>query len=1500
MKRIYSLTLLAALALPMAAQPYNVDRKKYTDFTPVTRVDASLLRYGATPSVKGLRPAPVAQRPDHFNNASTKYFPPVFNQSGGSCGSASRIAYMFTHELNSFRGVDGSTLDHCYPTHFVWLLTSGGSGKDQMVSRVGVPSAATYGGRTFSSLFGYQEETQNDFGWMTGYDKWFEAMHNRMLWPARLPGGSLNTPESREIAKNWLWNHNGDPDFHAGGLLGIGVASAVTQGQIPNTDANQAAGVVGQKYVASWGKQVDHALTIVGYDDRIEFDLDGNGKAGENDNERGAWIIVNSWGLWANNGFIYCPYAYSGPVGTGNGGWTPEIYRVRKNYRPLRTLKVRMDYSHRSEILLKVGVSTDLNAKQPEEEIELEHFRFAGDGKNGDAKPAPAIPMLGKWADGKLHDEPMEFGYDLTDLTSKLDVSRPLKFFFTINARTKSGSGAIGKGHVYHAGVIDYEFDQKGVETPFDLGTNKVVDVPGGKETVITTVVYGEQYGMPQNLTLDNGKLAWMAPQAGGHEVKTYKVFRNGELLGETTERTFAATESGVYGVAAVYETGVVSKTVTVASAVVAQTPNVAINLKKNGFSIPDIFSKKFSSATIEFWIRPNSLTSWNQATGPGWGQFMSHSDASGSYTAGWDTNHRVTTDGGSLQVGKWSHIAMVVNNGVLRLHVNGGVAKTASGGTEYKGIGGFGDLVFSASNSNNNYNDATYDEIRIWDNARVAYSLNATKNVEFSGDVMPQGLIAYYKGDIITIDGRPYLRDCVGGHHAPLANTDASTYEQVNSDKKFATEVNSTLSSANTKIVGADKLVAGMPTEFTAYYPDVATQLTWDAPEAGVTQFKGDRVTLTYPRPGTYNITLKAANATGSKNISVTKAVTVAAGVAPVADFAVSAAEVAAGERVTFTPTTPQPGYFYEWSMPGGDVAVSKAITASTAYDTFGTYNVTLTVTAPDGQKATASHKVKVTEVAPVADFNIPEGVLLKGEKGSLRDASKFAPTQWQWILSSPAKSYLVNGKQCNISIDAPGVYDAVLTVKNGVGTSIKRQSRGLVVTNADSRNGLNFSGGASRVVADHSPIKQGDKEATIEWWMNPAKLSDFSCGLGDADATFQIKVSSTGKLIVHRHNTKVETGAEIVVAGEWHHYAVTFRNGQVSIYRDGLLLRRMNITSTTFPAMSQFAIGTGSAEMSGQIDELRVWGTALSEEKLREYANAPIADVRAAEQGADKLLLYYDFNQTGGDVTDRTTAGNNGHRTGFGPDGDAWSLSKGVFCLNFDSQVQDVTKDHLSNFKKPFAYNNAKQVNNTQSNRWYAIKDWTLENSVTTENGKIITGVHVDRQKNTCFTFTAGWDKFSTLTDHKCYQVVTLPAGVYNLSTTFDEGFNDSNASGSHLVVAAGKTLPNTAELNGALASARMENIGANAVNTLTFVLPEQTEVALGLVINMGGQTIASIKEFKLTRSDLDVLSAIDAVVTPAQVGSEQLYDLSGRRVVTPESGQIYIQGGKRILVK
>ena len=108
----------------------------------------------------------------------------------------------------------------------------------------------------------------------------------------------------------------------------------------------------------------------MGYDDRIEFDLDGNGIAGEKDkDEVGAWIIVNSWGDgWCNNGFIYCPYKNAVTTGDGTTStdyYYPEVYYVRKNYRPLRTFKILMEYSKRSELRISGGISADLNATSP-------------------------------------------------------------------------------------------------------------------------------------------------------------------------------------------------------------------------------------------------------------------------------------------------------------------------------------------------------------------------------------------------------------------------------------------------------------------------------------------------------------------------------------------------------------------------------------------------------------------------------------------------------------------------------------------------------------------------------------------------------------------------------------------------------------------------------------------------------------------------------------------------------------------------------------------------------------------------------------------------------------------------------------------------------------------------------------------------------------------------------------------------------------------------------
>ena len=155
----------------------SVDRTLFPDLNlePVHQTDNPVYQRFKARQRAGIK----VQLPDHVNNGEDKYFSPIFNQDGGSCGSAQNIAYMFGHEINAWRGLDGSLPENMYPTHFTWLLTYQNSDKEVMACTNGIPNVVTYGGRTYSRLFGAQTHDDNDYGWMQGYDKWFSAMWNR-------------------------------------------------------------------------------------------------------------------------------------------------------------------------------------------------------------------------------------------------------------------------------------------------------------------------------------------------------------------------------------------------------------------------------------------------------------------------------------------------------------------------------------------------------------------------------------------------------------------------------------------------------------------------------------------------------------------------------------------------------------------------------------------------------------------------------------------------------------------------------------------------------------------------------------------------------------------------------------------------------------------------------------------------------------------------------------------------------------------------------------------------------------------------------------------------------------------------------------------------------------------------------------------------------------------------------------------------------------------------
>lgn len=1492
----------AGLAQPLAEGYVPVDRAKYPDFrngnfNPAPIAARFMERYEAA-AAAGRHGAAATGRPDHVNNAATRYFPPVFNQSSGSCGSASRIAYMFSHEQNAYRDRDGMKPENYFPTHFVWLLTFGNSGKDDFITKVGVPSAKTYGGQTYSSLHGYGEAESEDFGWMTGYDKWFEAFHYRCTSPTSNVA-SVGTEAGAEFAKNWLWNHCGDTEFHAGGLIGLGVASGGDWKQIPKTAANDEAGVTGMYYVNKWGTSVDHALTMVGYDDRIEFDLNGNGVYGEK-NEKGAWIIVNSWGGWCNGGFIYCPYAYAGTAFTSDGKfnndfWWGELYHVRKDYRPLRTIRLKMDYTHRSEMLLQAGISTDLTADSPESVISMDHFKYAGDGHNGNLDPAPAVPMLGKWADGKMHDEPMEFGYDLTDLSADFDCNQPLKYFFII---TRKKNVNLGSGHIYEAGIIDYEHDLEGVETPFDFGDDGVFEIKKeGNRTIISTIVYGAGYNSVNNLSIADGKLRWDAPAMSAHEVNGYRVYAENDLVAEYDSNTLSydlgESTATSYAVTAVYADGKESSRQQVTAPVTVPEMNQVYTFIKHGFTIPDVFKKTYEQATIEFWFRPSAFADWNNAAGPGWGRWYQHCDSRGYFYCGWNTDARVVSNT-ALQANEWAHVAMVVDKNRVYLYINGEDQGMLTS-TNYRGIGGFGDYVFDSSASGNHYQQARYDEIRIWDYARSAKQIKegyaeATR-CHFYGDVLPQGLVAYYKGASFKgSDGIWRMTDCVGGHHAKVSTSNSRS---TNSSSP-ALAAPSGAGSVSINPVAA--VVAGQPVKLSATRNDYVNHLEWTIPVADVPTADGasyttsaEEPTVTFDVPGNFEVKLTGTDYNGNA-ATATATISVGEASAPDATFSATKTVVSAGERVSFHPNTCVTGCSYVWSMPGAVVEEVRSVSAGATFEEFGTYDVTLTVTDAAGHSATSTQKISVEEVAPIADFDIDRPVVRKGDYVLFTDRSKFAPTKWQWQLNGTPGAVIINGQNTAFQAEKSGVYDLTLVASNGAGTSRSTRQRALVVVNADSKNGLSFSQQGATVQTSEIPLAVGQRNYTISWWMNPNKLVDYCEGLGATDASFQIKSAGDGKLCLSNKGKMAQTVSGIVESGAWHHYAITVSGSIVNFYKDGVKVGNGSTTSG-LAEMPAFNIGTSAADWNGSIDELRIYDRTLNATEIAESVNAPLENPVAEEN----LVLYYDFNQNGGDVIDRASRMNNGVRKGFGPDGDAWGLSLGVFSLPEGEPANaDVTAEYLTNYKRSFA-RTSKFVNTSTANRFYEIKDWTLEN--TTVSGTTVTGVHVDKSKSYDFTCTTGWDGFGDLNNHKAYQSIELPEGLYTLSVTFGQ---HGTAGDSYLVASTGSTLPDGDALeSGALSYAPL---GDGAV---TFVVAEPQTVNLGvLVASMGGQSIFTIREFKLTRSPLDIREAgiPDGVdnVSLSTASTTAFYDLTGRRVLHPAPGQIYICNGRKVMAR
>lgn len=279
----------------------------------------------------------------------------------------------------------------------------------------------------------------------------------------------------------------------------------------------------------------------------------------------------------------------------------------------------------------------------------------------------------------------------------------------------------------------------------------------------------------------------------------------------------------------------------------------------------------------------------------------------------------------------------------------------------------------------------------------------------------------------------------------------------------------------------------------------------------------------------------------------------------------------------------------------------------------------------------------------------------------------------------------------------------------------------------------------------------------------------------------------------------------------------------------------------------LEHFCIGGTERPFNGIIDELRVWNSAITEKNIVGIANESVAEPSANES----LLLYYDFNQSGGDVIDHSSHALTGKRRNFGPDGDAWDNSLGIFCLNTRGTSIDVTATYLKNYKHPFKTASGATVNPANSSRYLKLlmnqttSPWKQLNTV--KNGDILTEWHVDAEKNYYLTLEDSYSGFeSVIKDLMVFQTVELPAGQYTFTADRDgdDYYYNWLPDGTYVAAALGDQLPLTDNLKTeALAWSPLSES-----SSVSFFLDNTTTVSLGLIANMHDKKCVAVGKFIL----------------------------------------------------
>lgn len=393
--------------------------------------------------------------PSRVDNSTRPQFPAIYKQRWGACGQFASVASIFTYEMNVLNGTVADSEATRFPAHFSWNMMNRAENKGseayhgwEVAKRIGVPTAKSYGGVRLDKIG----------VWPNGYEIWREAMEYRVSGYRYSPANSV---AQLNEARGWLFDRNqpqGDRET-IGGIMALdgrmGERKKVTV-TIPEGHHE-----AGEDIWTRWGPTgYGHGITCVGYDDNVGYDVNRDGRITNDldlnddgevtlaDWERGAYIVVNSWGdKWSKDGKIYLLYSAMIDPTWKRGNYLGRAEVTR--YLPQKTLRLKIECNDRTGLRLTIGIAGSEEATSPEHEFAPQAFNgwplFGGSN-------AGHVPMA-----GPEDDTPLEVGIDLTPLLKKLspDKAGKSKLFISFGRAEKSKV----EGTLHECAVRSYHTD---------------------------------------------------------------------------------------------------------------------------------------------------------------------------------------------------------------------------------------------------------------------------------------------------------------------------------------------------------------------------------------------------------------------------------------------------------------------------------------------------------------------------------------------------------------------------------------------------------------------------------------------------------------------------------------------------------------------------------------------------------------------------------------------------------------------------------------------------------------------------------------------------------------------------------------------------------------------------------------------------------------------------------------------------------------------------------